>query len=75
MPSEQVRYCLENAKRWERRASDVRDRGLKAAYAFSADQWRRLAEEIEHAEKGDGVFSLADNSISETACLVPSMFQ
>jgi hypothetical protein len=74
MPSEQVRYCLENAKRWERMASGVRDPGLKAAYAFSAGQWRRLAEEIEHVEKRDGAIP-ADSSISETACLLPSMFQ
>jgi hypothetical protein len=74
MPSEQVRFCLENAKRWERRASGVRDPGLKAAYDFSAGQWRRLAEEIEHAEKSDEVFIPADSSISETACLLPSMF-
>jgi len=75
MPSEKVRHCLENAKRWERMASGVRDPGLKAAYAFSAGQWRRLAEEIEHVEKRDGVFIPADSSLSETACLLPSMFR
>jgi hypothetical protein len=47
----------------------------RSAYDFSAGQWRRLAEEIEHAEKTDGVFNPADSSISETPCLLPSMFQ
>jgi hypothetical protein len=75
MPSEQVRYCLENAKRWERMASGVRDRGLKVAYDFSAGQWQRLAEEIERAEKTDGAFVPADSSISETERVLPSMFQ
>jgi hypothetical protein len=68
MPSERVRHCLENAKRWERMASGAQDLGLKAAYAFSAGQWRRLAEEIEHVEKRDG-------AIPADACLLPSMFQ
>jgi hypothetical protein len=62
MPSEKVRYCLENAARWERMASGPHDPGLRAAYADSASQWRRPAEEIEHMETRDGVFIPADNS-------------
>ena len=54
--AERVRYCLENAKRWERMASGVHDPALRTAYDFSAGQWRRLAEEIEHAENTHRVF-------------------
>jgi hypothetical protein len=62
MPSEKVRYCLDNAERWERMACDVHDPGLKVTYAESASEWRRLAEKIEHLEKTSGVFIPVDNS-------------
>ena len=63
MPSIKVRYCLDNAARCERMASDVHDPNLKTNYAESAKQWRRLAEQIEHLEKeNSGVFIPFDNS-------------
>jgi hypothetical protein len=60
--SEKVRYCLENAARWERMASGLHDPGLRVAYADSASQWRRLAEEIEHMEQETESLFPADNS-------------
>jgi hypothetical protein len=63
MPSRKVEYCLENAARCERMAAAMHQPDIKTAYAESARQWRRLAEQMEHSEKeGAGIFVPVDNS-------------